>query len=219
MQEKEAIMTDIIIVGAGGCGREVANWIEDINQVEEKWNILGFLDDNVDVLNNIPCKYRIIGTIKDHKPIKDVRYAMGIANPAVKKVVGPELIRKGAQFASIIHPSTRIYSEYELGVGLVTYPNSKIATGCKIGDFVTLQSTILGHDSQIDDYVTVSSSCGITGGTKLHEGCFIGDHACIAIGVEIGANAYVGIGSVVIRNVVENARVFGNPARVFASNE
>lgn len=34
MQEKSK-MTDIIIVGAGGCGREVANWIEDINEVKK----------------------------------------------------------------------------------------------------------------------------------------------------------------------------------------
>lgn len=212
-------MTDIIIVGAGGCGREVANWIEDINRGAATWNILGFLDDNADVLNGFPSKYQIIGTIKHHEPKKNVKYAMGIANPVVKKIVGPALVKKGAQFAAIIHPSTHIYSEYEMGIGLVTYPNSKIATGCKIGDFVTLQSTILGHDSQLEDYVTVSSSCGITGGTKLREGCFIGDHACIAVGLEIGANAYVGIGSVVIRNVAERTRVFGNPARVFANKE
>ena len=211
-------MTDIIVVGAGGCGREVANWIEDINRVEATWNVLGFLDDNAEALNGFLSKYRIIGAIKEHEPKENVKYAMGIANPTVKKIVGPELVKKGAQFASIIHPSTHVYSEYDLGIGLVTYPNSKIATGCKIGDFVTLQSTILGHDSQLEDYVTVSSSCGITGGTKLHEGCFIGDHACIAVGLEIGAYAYVGIGSVV-RNVAENTKVFGNPARVFASKE
>ncbi len=208
-------MTDIIIVGAGGCGREVADWIEDINKIQETWNILGFIDDNKDALKNVPCRYGIIDCITDHVPLKDVRYAMGIANPAVKSQIGPMLVSKGAVFASIIHPSTRIYSEFGLGTGLVTYPNSKIATGCRIGDFVTLQSTILGHDAKVEDYVTVSSSCGITGGVKLGKGCFIGDHACISVGLEVGENAYVGIGSVVIRNVPKDSKVFGNPARVF----
>lgn len=209
-------MNDIIIIGAAGCGREVANWIEDINKIEPKWNILGFLDDNLNALEGFSCKYQIIGTIKDHEPRKNVKYAMGIASPAVKKLIGSAMMEKGAQFASIIHPSVHVYSEYELGTGLVAYPNAKIATGCKIGNFVTLQSTILGHDAELEDYVTVSSSCGITGGAKLHEGCFIGDHACIAVGMEIGAWAYVGIGSVVIRKVPENTRVFGNPARVYS---
>lgn len=210
-------MKDIIIVGAGGCGREVANWIEDVNAVEETWNIIGFLDDNLNALDEFPCRYSIIGKISNHEPISSASYAMGIANPSVKKKIGMELLRKGAKFASIIHPSTRNYSEFELGIGLVTYPNSKIATGCRIGNFVTIQSSIIGHDVQIEDYVTVSSSCGITGGVKLHEGCFIADHACIAVGLEIGENAYVGIGSVVIRNVEENTKVFGNPARAFAN--
>ena len=209
-------MTDIIIVGAGGCGREVANWIEDINEIEKTWNILGFLDDNENALDGFPCKYKILGPINNHSLSDSAYYAMGIANPEIKKNVGTKFKEKGACFASIIHPSTRIYSEYEMGCGLVTYPNSKIPTGCKIGDFVTIQSTIVGHDALIEDYVTVSSSCGITGGVKLREGCFIGDHACIAVGLEIGAYAYVGIGSVVIRNVEEGTKVFGNPARAFS---
>ena len=148
-----------------------------------------------------------------------MKYAMGIASPAVKKLIGPAMMEKGAQFASIIHPSVRVYTEYNLGIGLVVYPNAKIATGCKIGNFVTLQSTILGHDAELEDYVTVSSNCGITGGTKLREGCFIGDHACIAVGLEIGAYSYVGIGSTVIRNVEEKTKVFGNPARAFTKIE
>lgn len=208
-------MKDIIIVGAGGCGREVANWIEDINEKEETWNILGFIDDNVNALDGFPPKYKVIDSISNHVP-GDAYYAIGIANPPVKKKIAEMLESKGAEFASIIHPSTRIYTEFPLGRGLITYPNAKISTGCKIGNFVNIQSTIIGHDVLIEDYVTVSSSCGVTGGTKLREACFLADHVAISVGMEIGKHAYVGIGSVVIRDVKEDTRVFGNPARVFA---
>ena len=92
-------MDEIIIVGAGGCGREVANWIEDINKVKETWNILGFLDDNLTALDGIPCKYKIIGRIADHQPAKNVYYAMGIANPAIKKTVGSKLLKAGSSYA------------------------------------------------------------------------------------------------------------------------
>lgn len=211
-------MKDIIIVGAGGCGREIANWIEDINKIEETWNILGFIDDNVNALEGFPTKYKIIESISNHIP-GNAYYAIGIANPPVKKKIAEMLESKGAEFASIIHPSTRIYTEFPLGRGLITYPNAKISTGCKIGNFVNIQSTIIGHDVLIEDYVTVSSSCGVTGGTKLRKACFLADHAAISVGMEIGKNAYVGIGSVVIRDVKEDTRVFGNPARVFADKK
>lgn len=209
-------MKDIIIVGAGGCGREVANWIEDINKEKETWNILGFIDDNLNVLDVVPSKYKVIGSISNHSPKRNTYYAMGIATPAIKKEIAEIMMKRGAEFVSIIHPSTKIYSEIPLGRGIITYPNAKISTGCKVGDFVNIQSTIVGHDVTIEDYVTVSSSCGITGGVKLREGCFLADHAVIAVGLEIGKNSYVGIGSVVIRDVKEGTKVFGNPARVFS---
>lgn len=39
-------MKDIVIIGAGGFGREVAWLIEDINRIKQTWNIIGFVDDN-----------------------------------------------------------------------------------------------------------------------------------------------------------------------------
>ena len=58
-------MKDIIILGANGFGREVLQWIKDINAVKPTWNIKGFLDDNLNALEGYPCDYRLLGTIKD----------------------------------------------------------------------------------------------------------------------------------------------------------
>ena len=43
-------MKDIVIIGAGGFGREVAWLIEDINKVNNEWNIVGFVDDNKSII-------------------------------------------------------------------------------------------------------------------------------------------------------------------------
>ena len=40
-------MKDIIIIGAGGIGREVIFIIEEINKQTPTLNILGFIDDNI----------------------------------------------------------------------------------------------------------------------------------------------------------------------------
>lgn len=39
-------MKDIVIIGAGGFGREVVELIDDINLRNPTWNIIGFVDDN-----------------------------------------------------------------------------------------------------------------------------------------------------------------------------
>lgn len=78
-------MKDIIIVGASGFGREIVQWIEDINAVSPEWNILGFIDDNANALDGCKCDYKIIGNIKDWCPKGNELYACALAFPSVKE--------------------------------------------------------------------------------------------------------------------------------------
>ena len=58
-------MKDLIIVGASGFGRELVQWVEDINKETREWNILGFIDDNPNALDGYLCDYSIIGDIQN----------------------------------------------------------------------------------------------------------------------------------------------------------
>lgn len=208
-------MKDIIIVGGGGCGREVADFIYDINRIEPTWNLLGFIDDNEEIFEGRRPELKLIGTIQDWKVEAGQYFAMGIASPQIKEKVAKQLMERGAKFVNIIHPTVRISPSAKLGNGIIIYSGAKLGSDDVIGDFVTIQSTIIGHDVTIEPYVTVSSSCGITGGVLLKEKAFIADHACMVPGTIIGKDAYVGIGAVVLKEVADNTRVFGNPARVY----
>lgn len=209
-------MRDLIIVGAGGFGRELLQWVKEINLAEKasenRWNILGFIDDNPDALEGYACDYRILGTVKDWEPKGGQRFVMAVAKPSTKEYLAKMLKSKGAVFVSVIHPTAYISDHVEMGEGIVMYPNSRINVNTKIGDFVTMLSSGVGHDAQVGDYCTVSSFCDITGGVRLEERVFLGSHVTVIPNKRIGKDAYVGAGSVVVSNVKAGSLVMGNPA-------
>ncbi len=205
-------MHEILIVGAGGFGREVLQWIKDINKLKTTWSIVGFIDDNLNALDGFACDYKVVGTIKDWQPKVNERFIMAVANPKTKQAIAESMKAKGAKFTSLIHPTAQISDIAQIGEGLVMYPNSVITVNTKIGDFVTLLSSEIGHDAVIGNYSTISSYCDITGGVKLGERVFLGSHVTIVPKRKIGDDAYIAAGSVVISNIKGGTRAFGNPA-------
>lgn len=57
-------MKDIVIIGTGGIGREVAWIIEEINNINSTWNIIGFIDDNSKTWEKEFNGYRVLGGIE-----------------------------------------------------------------------------------------------------------------------------------------------------------
>ena len=206
-------MKDIIIVGASGFGRELAQWIEDINAQSPQWNILGFIDDNPDALNGCRCDYKIIGSIKDWQPKESEYFACALAFPEVKKSIVLELKSKGAKFATLIHPTALINKYAEIGEGVVVTPRSNINADTKIGDFVSILGSGIGHDATVGDWSTLSGRCSINGHVQVGSMVYIACGVSIAPAKKIGDGAHVGIGSVVISNVKAGTKVFGNPAK------
>ena len=207
-------MRDLIIVGASGFGREALQWAKEINILEKKWNILGFLDDNINALNGYDCDYKVVGTIKDYIPNDNEDYVIALATPSLKEIVVHDLETRGAKFVSLIHPDAHIGDFNKLGKGVVIYPGARVTVNVEIGDYaVILDLTTLGHDVSVGDFSTICGGCGINGHVRIGRSVFIGSHVTTAPGVKIGDNSFVGTGSVVITNIKEDYRVFGNPAK------
>lgn len=93
------------------------------------------------------------------------------------------------------------------------YPKSCVSVNVKIGNFVMLLSSNVGHDVEIGDYCTISSFCDLTGGVKLEEKVFLGSHVTVVPHKRIGEGANVAAGSVVVTNVKSGDHVMGNPAK------
>ena len=208
-------MKDLYIVGAGGCGREVLHIIKDIHRIQgPKWNIMGFLDDTEDPLKGKACDYGVVGTIQDYVPKENDVLVMAIASPQAKQKLVPMLLERGAVFESVIHPETDLGEFNTIGKGVVIYPGFKMSVNISIGNFVTLLGCTVGHDVEIEDYCTISAWCNLMGYVHLEEGVFLAGNCAITPQAVIEHDAYVGVGSVVLRRIKAESRVFGNPARV-----
>ncbi|WP_269476837.1 NeuD/PglB/VioB family sugar acetyltransferase [Hominibacterium faecale] len=209
-------MKDLIIVGAGGFGRELLQIIKEVNKTKATWNIKGFIDDNLKALDKYECDYEVIGTIKDYSPSEGEVLACAVANPMMKESIIGSLKLKGATFTSIVHPDAMISDFVELGKGLIVYRGAMIGPNVKIGDFVTLLSAGIGHDAQVGDYSTISSFCDITGGVALGKRVFLSSRVSIIPNRKIGDDVYACAGSVIMNNVRKGSKVMGYPAKKFS---
>ena len=207
-------MKKILIVGAGGFGRELLQWIKDINAEKPTWEIGGFLDDNLQALDGVEIDYPVVGTISDWQPKDDEVFALAMGKPQLKRMVVEKLKSRGAHFAAVIHPTALVSPFAHYGEGLVMFPYSKLSCNSTVGDFVSILTTPIGHDNEIGAYTMISGGCNIVRNVKIGKDVFVAAGVCIAQDVVVKDGAYIGLGSVVLKDVKAGTKVFGNPARI-----
>lgn len=71
----------------------------------------------------------------------------------------------------------------------------------------------IGHDAMIDSDTEICTSTVIGGYAIVKSGAKIKLHCVVRNRITIGRDTVVGMGSVVTKDVVDNAVVYGNPAR------
>lgn len=209
-------MNKLIIVGAGGFGRETLQWALQSNENNVRWSVAGFIDDELDMLNGFDCSYAVLGRILDWQPKSNERFVIAVGPPKNKKMIATSLAKKGAIFENIIHKSVTLATTSKLGCGIILCPNVVVSDNAAIGDHVGINiCSSVGHDACIGAYSTISSYCDITGEVSFGECVFLGSSVCIVPQRKIGSNAYICAGSAVMNNVQPDTRVMGVPAKRF----
>jgi sugar O-acyltransferase (sialic acid O-acetyltransferase NeuD family) len=207
------VKQNLIILSAGEFGREVYTWARQAVGAGAAFDIKGFLDDRIAILDSFPYSAPIHGSIETYEPQPNDLFLCAIGDPGEKKGYCGFIAAKGGKFATLIHPTAVIGQHVTIGDGSIICPLTQLSCDISVGKHVTFgTNSNMGHDTIIGDYSQISGSCEINGKAILEEGVFLGSHATILPGVQIGAYAYVGAGSVVLKNVKSRIKVFGNPA-------
>jgi len=207
-------MKKLLIIGAGGFGRELHAWAGQHPDCGRQWQLAGFLDDNPDALKPFGS-FAPVAPLAGHRPAADQLFVVGLGMPALKEKLIAPLVSAGAEFLTFVHPSAIIGARVTLGRGVVICPGAILSVDIDVGEFamVNLNCTI-GHEAQIGRWTSLSAHCDITGGARVGQGCFFGSRATVIPGKNIGDRTVVAAGSVVMTHVPSDVLVAGNPARV-----
>ncbi|MBX4270567.1 NeuD/PglB/VioB family sugar acetyltransferase [Clostridium estertheticum] len=178
-------MSDLLIIGAGGHGRVVAETAE----LEGRWDNIRFLDDRTDV--DMVLGHKIIGKMDEYeRNSKKYEYAIVCIGDNEKRLkLIKEILKVGYKVPVIIHPKAFVSKYSDVGYGSVILAGVVINTGARIG-----MGCIININSSVDHDCEVYDGVHICSGSVVRSMC------------KVGGLSYIGAGSVVKSGVVLQER-------------
>ncbi len=210
-------MKHLVLVGSGGCMRELVWQIHELNKECPTWHIDGY----VDTKEMDSC---IVGTevipylgTDDYLLAKTepVNVVVCAGNPILRKKIVEKLNQnEKIVFPNLILSNTIICEDVKMGKGCIISMDCRISTSVQLGDFVFMNTgSMVCHDGNIQDFVTLSPDVKLAGNVEIGSESNLGLGTKVIQGITIGEKVITGAGSVVVRNIEAESTIVGVPAR------
>jgi sugar O-acyltransferase (sialic acid O-acetyltransferase NeuD family) len=203
----------LIIVGAGGHGRVVADAAESSGQ----WDSIGFLDARFPQLRKVDG-WPVVG--RSHQTGEpelrdDDEFVVGIGNCRTRTHLLDELTASGRRIATVIHRSATVSKYAEVGEGCVIFAGACVNIGARLARGVIVNTAAsIDHDCQVAEGVHVCPGARLAGDVTVGRLSWFGIGACARQGVVIGEEVVIGAGAAVVTDIAAGSLAVGVPARV-----
>lgn len=200
----------IVVLGAGGFARQIPSLVRDINAVEDRYNLIGFLaPEYPEPRKPLP----IVGTDQQLGDI-DARYVVGVGSPYARAGLDEFAIACGRKPVTLVHPQASFEMDIDLGPGCLIFPGARLQTGTSLGRQVLVNANVVvGRDCQVADHVVLSPLSMLASGARIGQRVSIGAGAVVLLGRTVGDGAVIGAGAVVTTDVPPGVCAKGVPAR------
>lgn len=206
-------MSDLIILGAGGHGRVVADCAAAAG-----WNNIRLLDDRFPNLV-MAGPWPVVGRIDEWRGRigPGVSFIVGLGDNLLRERWCRNILAAGGRLARVIHPRAAVSPHAQVQDGTVCMPNCVVNIGASVGLACIVNSgAVVEHDCVLGDAVHVCPGAVLAGGVVIGGGTTIGAGASVVPQVRIGRGVTIGAGAAVLRDVPDDCTAVGVPARPVA---
>jgi sugar O-acyltransferase (sialic acid O-acetyltransferase NeuD family) len=212
------LMKRIVIIGAGGHGREVADILKGQNQTE----VVGFIDENRELHGSDFDGWPVLGDWSwfDDPRRLEIAVVCAVGLPQLRRRLTKRAESLGLSFVNAISHLALISPSAKLGEGVTVFPHGVINAGAVVESHSILNvAATVSHDTKIGRYSTVNPGAHIGGNVSIGEGCYLGIGSNVIHGQSIGEWSVVGAGAVVTTDLPANVTAVGVPARIIKRRE
>ena len=198
-------MKKVIIFGTSDLGKLIQLYLTK----ESPYEIVAFTVNEKAIrektINNLPVVP--FEKIEQHYPTDKfcMFIAVGYTNMNKNRAkIFDEAKVKGYDLLSFVHPTTKIWDEFEMGENCFVFENNVIQPFVKLGnDVIIWSNNVISHHTTIKDHCFIISHTAIAGNVTIEPNCFVGINATIRNGITIGKECIIGAGSVILEDTKE----------------
>jgi sugar O-acyltransferase (sialic acid O-acetyltransferase NeuD family) len=206
-------MKNLVIIGAGGFGREMFAAAREAVGFGTEFTVAGFLDDNSKALDGFDSYPPVLASLADYAIKENDVFITALGSVGTRKKCVQAIEARGGRFISIIHRTATVGPNVEIGEGSFLAPNTTLTADVKIGRHsCVFHNSSIGHDSILGDFTHVYAQCAIGGAVVMEDSSVVYPGAVVTPRRRIGTGAVVGALSAVFTDVPDNVTVYGNPA-------
>lgn len=210
----------LVVVGAGGFGRETLDVARAINRESDHvvWDIRGVVDDSPCTEDLARLERQGVEWLGPLERLSDLpagtMVTIGVGSPEARRRLDTRITAGDmARLATLVHPSAVVGTDSHVGEGNIICAGVSIGTNVVLGRSVHLNPhAVIGHDTVLEDFVSINPNATVSGACVVELGVLVGAGAVILQGLRVGVSAVVGAAACVIRDVGTGRIVVGVPA-------
>lgn len=203
----------LILIAASGLAREALAVI----RAHKLYDVIGFLDDSRDLSGSVIDGVPVLDTLDGITSYPVAKLVICAGRGSVRKKIVSRLEAMGVswnRYVTISHPSVEIPSNCSIGSGSIILGGVAFTTAIRVGEHVVIMpNATLTHDCVLESFATICAGVALGGNVTVESAAYLGMNSCVREQVRVGADATLGMGSVLLRDLPPGETWAGVPAR------